>query len=100
MNQPICIRCGGEVPPSNDALIIEQIRAGLTGTISIWQIVMPPDQSVHLLPVGKCLGSPSRAQYIEGQPRDTRPGGSYHPEIEQFWREAYRIAQERYGTPS
>ncbi len=47
----------------------------------------------HFLPVYKdgklvCEGSPSRAQYIEGQPRDKR-GYEYVKENEQKWRDAY-----------
>lgn len=58
----------------------------------------------HLLPVvedGKvvCEGSPSRAQYIEGQPRD--PRGSLYPydeTIEAQRRAAYAsMQQERSG---
>ena len=47
----------------------------------------------HLLPVEGCEGSPSRAQYLEGQLRDTR-GYPYVPENEQPWREAYARLQE------
>ncbi len=82
----ICDKCGKEVPLQNDATIIEAIVSGQPATTLFFQ-------SRHFLPTADCEGSPSRAQYIEGQPRDTR-GYSYRPELEQPYRSAYAQAQE------
>ncbi|HEX9008177.1 MAG TPA: hypothetical protein VF837_02875 [Patescibacteria group bacterium] len=84
---PICDKCGQPVEPDNDAYLLEDIinvafplsRPGLSG----------PHR--HLLPVGQCQGSPSRAQYLEGQPRDTRPGMRYYKEYERETRNAYQL---------
>ncbi|MDO8435635.1 MAG: hypothetical protein Q7S89_03090 [bacterium] len=49
----------------------------------------------HLLPVAgeiPCAGSPSRAQYLPGQPRDTR-GYGYHDEMEASFRAAFAAMQ-------
>jgi hypothetical protein len=42
----------------------------------------------HFLPEGGCEGSPSRAQYVSGQPRDTR-GYPYVEENERLFRAAW-----------
>lgn len=84
----ICDKCGQEVHPSNDATFIE---AEMTGN----PFVCFFNQSRHFLPEGNCEGSPSRAQYIEGQPKDNR-GYTYMPEYEQPWRDAYIKVQEKY----
>lgn len=60
----VCDKCGKEVPENNDATIF-------------WSFVLrDPTLCLnlprHLLPTEHCEGSPSRAQYLEGQPRDTR----------------------------
>jgi hypothetical protein len=44
----------------------------------------------HFLSEGGCEGSPSRAQYLEGQPRDAR-GFEYDASREAMWREARRL---------
>lgn len=41
----------------------------------------------HLLPIEGCVGSPSRAQYLENQPRD--PRYPYEYDQEAAWRDAY-----------
>lgn len=52
----------------------------------------------HLLPSKTCEGSPSRAQYLENQPRDTRPYPLGRPDYvearEPRYREAYAILEE------
>lgn len=87
-----CDKCGLPVHRKNDATFFYTI---LTGSI-IFAFATPR----HLLPVtdedGKvlCEGSPSRAQYLEGQPRDTR-GYEYRPEVEAEYRAAYAKMQEQ-----
>ena len=68
-----CDKCGKPVDPSNDASILEAIFAG-EPAIAVWMV------GRHLLPVEGCQGSPSRAQYLEGRPRDTRgyPSTYFH----------------------
>lgn len=65
-----CDKCGLEVPDWNNAVMLEMVMSGGDPTF----LLVPPR---HLLPEvrdGKkvCPGSPSRAQYLEGQPRDPR----------------------------
>ena len=78
-----CDKCGKPVDPSNDASILEAIFAG-EPAIAVWKV------GRHLLPVEGCQGSPSRAQYLEGRPRDTR-GYPYISGDESKWRRAYAM---------
>lgn len=89
----LCDKCGLPVPFEND---MTQVMAatGLEGAElipSLWY-------SRHFLPVVDedgtvvCKGSPSRAQYLEGQPRDTR-GYPYYPELESVYRMAWAKVQ-------
>lgn len=82
----LCDKCGKEVPMENDATFIQSLFVGAPAAILFWQ-------ARHFLPTADCEGSPSRAQYIEGQPRDPR-GYEYEPGKEQRWRTAYSEAQE------
>ena len=86
-----CDKCKTDVPVNNDASIFDAI---LTGN-PIFAFAM----SRHLLPVFDgdemvCSGSPSRAQYIEGQPRDPRGEYVYHEELEPERREAFEALQQ------
>lgn len=81
-----CDKCGNEVPAANDAVNLDFI---ITGDPLLGFAI-----SRHLLPVvidgvTVCTGSPSRAQYIEGQPRDARGVYGYTSEQETRVREAY-----------
>lgn len=80
----VCDKCGKPVPIKNDAVFL-QMR--VTNDLSL--ITAQPR---HLLPTEDCEGSPSRAQYLEGQPSDSQY--AYHPELEAPMREAYRKMQE------
>lgn len=85
-----CDKCGREVPPENDIVFLG---------IELGDPVAAFAKSRHLLPViedgiGICEGSPSRAQYLEGQPRDHRTEYPYFPELEAIHREAYRKMQK------
>lgn len=81
-----CDKCGEAVPANNDATLLGAYISGNAGTV----LFCAPR---HLLPTDNCEGSPSRAQYLEGQPRDTR-GYPYHAENEQVWRDGYALLQE------
>lgn len=48
----------------------------------------------HFLPENNCEGSPSLAQYIEGQKPDTRPEWKYRQDYEPRVRRAYAALQE------
>lgn len=94
----LCDKCGRPVPPNNDMVWV-MFATGLPGTEwvpTLWH-------SRHFLPVvGKdgsviCEGSPSRAQYIEGQPRDKR-GYGYDPGMEPIYREALATLKARSST--
>lgn len=85
-----CDKCGIEVPERNDVAIFEAHR---TGNVFFYLV-----NSRHLLPVVEngvvvCEGSPSRAQYLEGQPRDTR-GHTYDHDHEAVSRKAYAELQQ------
>ncbi len=91
-----CCKCGGHVPPSNDVAYFDAILTR--------QPLLPLTYAFcHLLPVYDekgnqlCVGSHSRAQYLEGQPRDPRPEYAYKPEREQQFREAYEKLQKDCG---
>lgn len=81
----LCDKCGKPVPLTNDAVWIQFLATG------DWGLVTTDPR--HFLPTADCPGSPSRAQYIEGQPRD--PRYRYHPEDEAKWRQAYAEALSR-----
>ena len=66
----MCDKCGKEVPWENDATVVSSYFQGRAGVIFLYG-------SRHFLPTEDCEGSPSRAQYIEGQPRDPREEYSY-----------------------
>lgn len=80
----LCDKCGMRVPRNNDAVTIEMQMT------KNWLLVDAIRR--HFLPTAKCPGSPSRAQYIEGQPRD--PRYPYDEEREGLWRKAYAEIQQ------
>ncbi|MEN9613850.1 MAG: hypothetical protein RLZZ347_157 [Candidatus Parcubacteria bacterium] len=84
-----CDKCGCTVPPTNDvAVLLALMDEGLVTAVLM--------QSRHFLPVigpnGEvvCPGSPSRAQYIDGQPRDSRNEYPYDSLREIEFRRAYQ----------
>ena len=85
-----CDKCRGDVPKVNSALHLMHAMGE-----SAMIFVAFTDR--HFLPVVDdngailCPGSPSRAQYIEGQERDTRPDSVYNPARETEIRAAYQI---------
>ena len=86
-----CNKCGTPVDPSDDATILDAIA---TDNPIIAFLAVPR----HILPVVVdgvqiCEGSPSRAQYLEGQPRDTR-GFDYSEANEAPIRAAYAAMQQ------
>lgn len=86
-----CDKCGREVMSCDDAVNLD-VHAGRMG-LGILMVVPPR----HLLPIVEdgiqvCEGSPSRAQYLAGQPRDKR-GLSYWEELEIPIRSAYALMQ-------
>jgi len=87
-----CDKCKTPVSPANDATLFEAIRSD--DPFFAFAI------SRHLLPVviddvQVCPGSPSRAQYLEGQPRDSRY--PYRDELERPSRDAYAALQAEYS---
>jgi hypothetical protein len=86
-----CDKCKTNVPANNDAGVFDTI---LTANPFFMLMV-----SRHLLPVfdGEkmiCSGSPSRGQYMEGQPRDQRRPYAYRPELELEYRHVYELVQQ------
>lgn len=92
-----CDKCGKPVQPSNDAVLLDAIGQGINLEDS-WAMTLRLNYGArHLLPVVEegqvvCVGSPSRAQYLPGQPRD--PRNAYNDDIEAPIREAYATLQE------
>jgi hypothetical protein len=81
-----CDKCGEPVPQSNDAVALDVILHA--------DVLLIFGQPRHLLATENCPGSPSRAQYIEGQPRDERTAYPYNEELEPVIRDAYAKLQE------
>jgi hypothetical protein len=86
----LCDKCGEEVPPENNAVNLEACINPK------WILIFA--QPRHLLPTENCEGSPSRAQYLEGQSRDMRGKYFYDESYEPIVREAYRKMQEKLGV--
>jgi len=85
-----CDKCGKDVDPKNDAVDFDFLR----------KYGHRPDGfsklnygARHLLPTADCVGSPSRAQYIDGQKRDTRMEYQYRPGLEKEYRAAYTLLE-------
>lgn len=79
-----CNKCGEDVPENNDARYLDVLLGDWTAFVG---------QSRHLLPTDNCEGSPSRAQYLEGQPKDSRGTYPYESYWEMRIREAYKSMQ-------
>jgi len=87
-----CDKCGQEVLPHEDAGALEFLLCQAIETVFI--------PSRHIFPVVKdgkmvCEGSPSRAQYLPGQPRDSRTAYPYIPAKEQEIRAAFAELQKK-----
>ena len=85
MASNFCDKCGQPVPKNNSLVAFEICLDDFAA--------VGAKRDRHFLPIivdGKviCEGSPSRAQYIKGQPRDTR-GFEYRPESEEPFRLAF-----------
>ena len=82
-----CDKCGEIVTQQNDSvsLIFLRFHGELPGGLDRISY-----GARHLLPVGDCPGDPYRAQYLEGQPRDTQ-GYPYDVEREVEYRAAYAV---------
>ncbi len=90
----LCDKCGRLVPSANDMtrVIAATGVPGSEWVPTLWY-------SRHFLPVVEdgvtvCDGSPSRAQYLPGQPRDSR-GYPYIEELEPIYRAAWAALQAR-----
>lgn len=102
MDNPMsqCDKCGRVVPSSNDVVYFDSMLDFMHGHAPVSLF----GQSRHLLPVKEgeevvCIGSPSRAQYLEGQPRDPRSEWAYKPEREALYRKAWMALLEGKHTP-
>ena len=84
-----CDKCGQAVPLENDALALQFIREHGLLPGGMERLMYG---ARHLLPTDDCEGSPSRAQYLEGQPRDVR-GYPYLPKYEAAVRNAFSRLQ-------
>ncbi len=88
----LCDKCGLEVLETNNATTLEcAVHRSAFAALA--------NNPRHLLPhvvdrVVLCPGSPSRAQYIEGQPRDSRSEYPYLPDREAQIRAAYEALQK------
>lgn len=75
-----CDKCGEYVPTSNNAAMLDVLLGDFVAILA---------QRRHFLPTENCEGSPSRAQYIEGQPKDSRSQYGYDSYWEMQTRAAY-----------
>ena len=87
MGDRYCDKCGEVVLKGNNALFVD-IEAGYLNKLALFVL-----DGRHLFPTENCEGSPSRAQYHEGIPRDTR-GYGYDPSREQRLRDALARIRE------
>ena len=89
-----CDKCGLPVEPQNDAVSLQYV-------LELGRLPETMEQFMygarHLLPTDGCEGSPSRAQYLEGQPRDTRGYSLVQKNVEPF-RQAYARLCEISGS--
>lgn len=83
-----CDKCNKPVPDHNDASMLDAIAFGIPGTVLF-------SRKRHLLSTDICQGSPSRAQYLPGEPKDLR-GGEYYPEMEPLMRASHELMRARY----
>lgn len=86
---PLCDKCELPVTPDNDAG--EVSRQYLFVEYGEIPLLAHFNAARHFLPIKGCEGSPSRAQYIEGQPRDARDDWPYDLEDEAKYRRAYAL---------
>ena len=99
---PTCDKCGQPVEPQNDAVVFDFLMVlkqspYLQGVPqAMWRLCQWKGAGRHLIPTGACEGSPSRAQYLEGQEPDPR-GYRIHPELTDLYREVYAEQQEAYA---
>jgi len=84
----LCDKCGEFVPNSNNATLLDVFLGDWFAILSYRR---------HLLPTENCEGSPSRAQYIKGQPKDTRGIYGYNSYQEQITRAAYEELRKEEG---
>lgn len=84
-----CDKCGEPVAATNSMVAVMVTAAAMVQDAKAILHYSLAGMDRHFLPEGDCPGSPSRAQYIEGQPRDDR-GYAYHESIEGLIRMAYR----------
>ena len=90
----ICDKCGQKVHPSNDVVKVE---------IQMGSVLPVGAHSRHLLPVivegtVRCVGCPSHAQYVDGQPRDKSGAYPYNTGYEKMFRPAYEEVCKKYPT--
>ena len=84
-----CDKCGKKVDIKNSAKFFQHIvDYGRIPDFNEGTFLMGPKDR-HLLSVPGCEGSPSRAQYLEGQPRDGRT--KYDKSLEAKYRHAYEL---------
>lgn len=81
----VCDKCGRPVDPSNNVARLDFLCGYLMAFMAIPRHFLPFEENGVVV----CEGSPSRAQYIEGQPRDKRASYPYKQELESSIREAY-----------
>lgn len=82
----VCDKCGEKVHYKEDALYLADI-------LNPERLYLLFAGSRHLFATENCVGSPSRAQYLENQPKDERLQYAYQPHLEKRIREAYTTLQ-------
>lgn len=80
-----CDKCGIDVHPANNVVQLNVILGRSSGLVFSRHLMPHRDENGALV----CEGSPSRAQFLRGQPRDPRPEYPYDLEKERRYRAAY-----------
>lgn len=84
-SESVCDKCGREVESKNDATRLDFFLGNILAFLAIPRHLLPVVEDGELV----CEGSPSRAQYLEGQARDKRASYPYREEYEGVIRKAY-----------
>jgi hypothetical protein len=93
---PKCRKCGEPVSPDNDVTVFDflmllKLKPFMGGLpLAVFRLCKAHGGAQHLLPTGECEGSPSRAQYLEGQEVDKRGLYPLRPKLQALYREVWK----------
>ena len=91
-----CNKCGHRVLPQDDAVLLDVALGG--DPMLVFALSRHTKPFINEDGEQVCEGSPSRAQYLEGMPRDSRGLYPYNLQREAEVRRAYASLQEMFGA--